>query len=182
MQSPQQLSNAFGQVAKQLEPEVVNINSESTPKAPRRRLRRPDRNNPNSPNSPDDNGQDPFQDFFDRFFGGQGGDEGVTVRPQGPEGGRERSLGSGIIMNANGYIVTNFHVVDGADRIRVKLKDDPPGTLHEAKVIGVDRETDLAVIKIDPPKDGTLHPARLGDSDNMTGRRLGAGYRQPLWT
>jgi serine protease Do len=168
MQSPQQLSNAFGQVAKQLEPEVVNINSESTPKAPRRRLRRPDRNNPNSPNSPDDNGQDPFQDFFDRFFGGQGGDEGGDGGAQGPEGGRERSLGSGIIMNANGYIVTNFHVVDGADRIRVKLKDDPPGMLHDAKVIGVDRETDLAVIKIDPPKDGTLHPARLGDSDNMT--------------
>ncbi len=166
MQSPQQLSNTFGQVAKQLEPEVVNINSESTPKTPHRRLRRPDRNNPNAPNSPDDNGQDPFQDFFDRFFGGQGGDEGGG--PQSPEGGRERSLGSGVIMNANGYIVTNFHVVDGADRIRVKLKDDPPGVLHEAKVIGVDRETDLAVIKIDPPKEGTLHPARLGDSDSMT--------------
>jgi serine protease Do len=171
MQSPQQLSNAFGQVAKQLEPEVVNINSESTPKAPRRRMRRPDRTNPNNPNSPDDNGQDPFQDFFDRFFGGQGqgGDEGGGGGgAQGPDGGRERSLGSGVIMNANGYIVTNFHVVDGADRIRVKLKDDPPGVLHDAKVIGVDRETDLAVIKIDPPKDGALHPARLGDSDNMT--------------
>src|SRR5437763_12972273 len=65
MQSPQQLGNTFGSIAKQLSPAVVNINSESTPK-PRRRMRRP-----NSPNSPD--GQDPFQDFFDRFFGGQGG-------------------------------------------------------------------------------------------------------------
>lgn len=168
MQSPQQLSNTFRQVAKQLEPAVVNINSESTPRAPRRRMRRPA--NPNdrtNPNGPDDNGQDSFQDFFDRFFGGQGqgGDDGEG--PQGPGGGRERSLGSGIIMNANGYIVTNFHVVEGADRIRVKLKDDAPGVLHDAKVIGIDRETDLAVIKIEPPKDHALVAARLGDSDGM---------------
>src|SRR5947209_13426862 len=66
MQSPQQLSNTFRQIAKQLEPAVVNINSESTPKTPRRRLRRPDRSNPNNPNNPDDEGQDQFQDFFDR--------------------------------------------------------------------------------------------------------------------
>src|SRR5947209_12386852 len=163
MQSPQQLSNTFRQIAKQLEPAVVNINSESTPKTPRRRSRRPDRSNPNNPNNPDDEGQDPFQDFFDRFFGGQGPDEGG---PSGPQG-RERSLGSGVIMNANGYIVTNFHVVDGADRVRVKLKEDPPGVLHDAKVVGIDRETDLAVIKIEPPKDHQLVPARLGDSEGM---------------
>src|SRR5204863_8960981 len=60
-----------------------------------------------------------------------------------------------------------FHVVDGADRIRVKLQDDPPGTLHDAKVVGSDRETDLAVIKIEPPKDRPLKPARLGDSEAM---------------
>src|SRR5437660_9440210 len=63
MQSPQQLGNTFGQIAKQLSPAVVNINSESMPK-PRRRMRRP--NSPNNPNSPDGGGQDPFQDFFDR--------------------------------------------------------------------------------------------------------------------
>jgi serine protease Do len=119
---------------------------------------------PNSPNNPD-GGQDPFQDFFDRFFGGQGGQGGDDSPFQGPDGGRERSLGSGVILNSNGYIITNFHVVDGADRIRVQLKDEPPGVLHEAKVIGSDRETDLAVIKIEPPKDKTLSPARLGDSD-----------------
>src|SRR5205807_7975537 len=60
MQSPQQLGNSFGSIAKQLSPAVVNINSESTPK-PRRRMRRP--NSPNTPNSPDGGGQDPFQDF-----------------------------------------------------------------------------------------------------------------------
>jgi serine protease Do len=156
MQSPQQLSNTFRQVAKQLEPSVVNINSESSARQPtRRRSRRP--------NAPDGGGEDPFQDFFDHFFGGQGGDD----QPMPPGGGREQSLGSGVIMNANGYIITNFHVVDGADRIRVKLKDEPPGVLHDAKVIGSDRETDLAVIKIEPPKDHTLTPARLGDSDGM---------------
>jgi serine protease Do len=166
MQTPQQLGNTFGQIAKQLSPAVVNINSESTPK-PRRRMRRP-----NSPGGGGD-GQDPFQDFFDRFFGGQGqggqgGQGGQDDSPfQGPDGGRERSLGSGVILNSNGFIITNFHVVDGADRIRVQLKDEPPGILHEAKVIGSDRETDLAVIKIDPPKDKTLTPARLGDSDAM---------------
>ncbi|MGH9570563.1 MAG: trypsin-like peptidase domain-containing protein, partial [Candidatus Angelobacter sp.] len=67
----------------------------------------------------------------------------------------------------NGYIITNFHVVDGADRIRVKLKDDAPGVLRDAKIIGVDRETDLAVIKIDPPKDQPLTTAKLGNSDGM---------------
>ena len=167
MQTPQQLSSNFRQVAKQLEPSVVNINSESAPRQqqmPRRRGRRPDRNN-----SPDGGGQDPFQDFFDRFFGGQGGQGGGDDDQGGgfPGGGREQSLGSGIIMNANGYIVTNFHVVDGADRIRVKLKDEPPGVLHDAKVVGIDRETDLAVIKIEPPKEHPLVPARLGDSDAM---------------
>jgi serine protease Do len=167
MQSPQQLSNTFRGVAKQLEPSVVNINSESNAKQPRRRMRR------GAP--PGGGGEDPFQDFFDRFFGGQGqggqggggGDDDGGGGGMPPGMGREQSLGSGVIMNANGYIITNFHVVDGADRIRVRLKDDPPGILHDAKVIGSDRETDLAVIKIDPPKDHALSPARLGDSDGM---------------
>ena len=159
MQSPQQLSNTFRQVAKQLEPSVVNINSETNARQPQRRRGR----RPNAP--PDGGGEDPFQDFFDHFFGGQGG--GGDDQQMPPGAGREQSLGSGVIMNANGYIITNFHVVDGADRIRVKLKDEPAGVLHDAKVIGSDRETDLAVIKIDPPKDHTLTPARLGDSDAM---------------
>jgi serine protease Do len=167
MQSPQQLSNTFRTVAKQLEPSVVNINSESSPKQPRGRgrLRR----------NPQGGGEDPFQDFFDRFFGGQqggqgggpGGDDEGGGGGLPPGMGREQSLGSGVIMNANGYIITNFHVVDGADRIRVRLKDDPPGVLHDAKVVGSDQETDLAVIKIEPPKDHPLTPARLGDSDSM---------------
>jgi serine protease Do len=58
--------------------------------------------------------------------------------------------------------------VEGADRIRVKLKDDAPGVLRTAKLIGTDTETDLAVIKIDPPKETPLTVAKLGDSDAMT--------------
>ena len=150
--SPQMLSNQFSQISKQLEPSVVNINTESTIKTPRRRR--------GAPNGDDD--ANPFDDFFDRFFGGQGGQGG-----QGPGGGaiRERSLGSGVIVDPKGYIVTNRHVVEKADRIRVRLQDDPPGVLHEAKVIGSDQETDLAVIKIEGDKPFPV--ARLGNSDSM---------------
>ena len=147
--SPRQLSSQFAQVAKQLEPSVVNINTESTIKNPHR-----GRKNPG-----DDEDDNPLDDFFDRFFGGQGG--------QGGDGSplRERSLGSGMIVDPKGYIVTNRHVVEKADRIRVKLQDDPPGVLHDAKVIGTDPETDLAVIKIEV--DRPLPAAKLGNSDSM---------------
>ena len=159
MQTAQQLSTTFAQVAKKVEPAVVNINTESNPK-PRRRLNRGQGNQ-----------GDDLQDFFNRFFGGQGqggGDDEQNPFGEGPGAGRSRSLGSGVILNPNGYIITNFHVVDGADRIRVKLKDDPPGVQRDAKVVGIDRETDLAVIKIEPPKDRPLVAAALGDSDAMT--------------
>jgi serine protease Do len=155
--APQQLSTAFSQISKQLEPSVVNINTESTIKSPHHRQRvRPD---------PDqDQGGDedtPFQDFFDKFFGGPGGQGG-------PEAGtiRQRSLGSGVIVDSKGYIVTNRHVVEKADRIRVKLQDENPASPgHDAKVIGMDQETDLAVIKIDV--DHALPAAKLGNSDGM---------------
>jgi len=153
--APQQLSNAFSQISKQLEPSVVNINTESTIKNPhRRRSIRPD------PDQDQGNGDEdsPFQDFFDKFFGGQGGPEAGTIR--------QRSLGSGVIVDSKGYIVTNRHVVEKADRIRVKLMDENPATPgHDAKLIGMDQETDLAVIKIEV--DRPLPPAKLGNSDGM---------------
>ncbi|HZR29402.1 MAG TPA: Do family serine endopeptidase [Terriglobales bacterium] len=156
--SPQQLSSAFAGIAKELEPSVVNINTESVIKPRSRRRIAP----PGGGDEGDQGqGQDPFQDFFDRFFGGQGGD-GV---PGGPEGMRQRSLGSGVIVDPKGYIVTNNHVVEKADRIRVQLQDEPEGVLHDAKVIGVDPETDLAVIKIEAKRE--LPAAKLGDSDVM---------------
>ena len=155
MPAPQQLSNTFSQIAKQLEPTVVNINTESTIKAPKRRPRQPGQGQ---------EGDDPFQDFFDRFFGGP--DQQNPNGSPDAQGMRQRSLGSGVIVDSKGYIVTNAHVVEKADRIRVKLMDDPQGAAgHDAKVIGVDRETDLAVIKIDAGR--ALPAAKLGNSDSM---------------
>ncbi|HEY4842371.1 MAG TPA: Do family serine endopeptidase [Terriglobales bacterium] len=155
--APQQLSNAFSQISKQLEPSVVNINTESTIKNPHARRRGNQRAEPD----PDqDNGGDdsPFQDFFDKFFGGQNGPEAGTIR--------QRSLGSGVIVDSKGYIVTNRHVVEKADRIRVKLQDENPASPgHDAKLIGMDQETDLAVIKIE--LDHPLPAAKLGNSDGM---------------
>jgi len=156
--APQQLSNVFSQISKQLEPSVVNINTESTIKNPHRRG--PVRPDPRE-QAPGDEGDQgdgtPFQDFFDKFFGGQGGEAGNI---------RQRSLGSGVIVDAKGYIVTNRHVVEKADRIRVKLQDESPASPgHDAKLIGMDQETDLAVIKIE--MDHPLPAAKLGNSDGM---------------
>jgi serine protease Do len=155
--APQQLSNTFSQIAKQLGPSVVNINTESTIKTQQRRRR--------GEQNPDDDenggGGGSMDDFFNHFFGGPGGQGG-----QGGDGSiRERSLGSGVIVDAKGYIVTNRHVIEKADRIRVRLQDDPPGVQHDAKVIGEDSETDLAVIKID--LDRPVPSAKLGNSDGM---------------
>src|SRR6202049_5067606 len=152
--SPQQMSNTFSQIAKQLEPSVVNINTESTIKnVHRRRGQNPD----------DDDSGGGMDDFFNHFFGGPGGQAVPGTPNDGPI--RERSLGSGVIVDPKGYIVTNRHVVEKADRIRVRLQDDPPGIQHDAKVIGEDQETDLAVIKID--MDRAVPVAKLGNSDSM---------------
>jgi serine protease Do len=153
--SPKQLSNEFSQIAKQLGPSVVNINTESTIKSPHRRR------GGQPPDDQDNGGGGGMDDFFNRFFGGPGGQGGAG----GDNSIRERSLGSGVIVDPKGYIVTNRHVVEKADRIRVRLQDDPPGIQHDAKVIGEDQETDLAVIKIDLER--AVPSAKLGNSDSM---------------
>jgi serine protease Do len=146
------LSQAFAQIAKQLEPSVVNINTESTIKNPhRRRGQQP---------GPDDDDNGGLDDFFNHFFGGPGQGPG-----QGDGSIRERSLGSGVIVDAKGFILTNRHVVEKADRIRVRFEDDPPGVQHDAKVIGTDQETDLAVIKVE--SDRALPAAKMGNSDGI---------------
>jgi serine protease Do len=144
----QKQTSQFGQIAKSVEPSVVNINTDSVIKPPKRR-RAPGGGGGGS----DD---DPFHDFFDRFFGSPDGGDGTV---------RERSLGSGVIVDSNGYIITNQHVIDNATRVRVKLMDDPPGVTHDAEIIGSDKETDLAVIKIKP--DRPLKAAKIGNSDSM---------------
>jgi serine protease Do len=159
MPSPQQMSNTFSQIAKQLEPSVVNINTESTIKNVRRR--RGGQGQDDEDGGGDGSGG--MDDFFNHFFGGPSGQAGPGG--QGDGSVRERSLGSGVIVDPKGYIVTNRHVIEKADRIRVRFEDDPPGVQHDAKVIGSDQETDLAVIKVEI--DRALPAAKMGNSDSM---------------
>jgi serine protease Do len=130
---PVSLSNAFSQIASQLEPAVVNISTEAMVAPPQRGGRGQQ--------------QDPF-DFFD-FFGGAPDQDF-----------RARGLGTGFIVDKAGYILTNHHVVDQADKIKVRLDDS---TEYDAKLIGSDEETDLAVIKIEVGRE--LPTAKLGNSD-----------------
>lgn len=94
-----------------------------------------------------------FSPFFDDFFGG---------RPPQPRYRRETSLGSGVIINKEGYILTNDHVVRDAESIRVKLSNEK---IYNGKVVGEDPKTDLAVIKISAREE--LPMAVLGDSDKL---------------
>ena len=142
---PSQLQNSFAGIAKALEPSVVNISTEYIQKVSAPGTRR----SPNSQNPED------MQDLFRRFFGGPGGG-GMSPddMPRGP------SLGSGFVLDRNGYIMTNNHVVEKANRIRVKFNNDP--TEYDAKVIGTDAATDLAVIKVEK---SNLTPVKIGNSD-----------------
>jgi serine protease Do len=154
---PKNLSNGFSQIVKQVGPAVVNINTEELPKQSTSKGKRGQQDNGQG----DDDQNNDMQDFLHRFFGGQGGGEDA------PDAGPRRALGSGFIVDTNGYIITNNHVVDKADHIYVKLSTDPdddadPG--RPATVVGVDKDTDIAVIKIDP-KGLNLPTVKLGNSD-----------------
>ncbi|HXV78541.1 MAG TPA: DegQ family serine endoprotease [Candidatus Binatia bacterium] len=93
----------------------------------------------------------PFGDFFGPFLEGN-----PSLRPE------QRGVGSGFVLSRDGYIVTNNHVVEDADQIKVKLAD---GKEYEGKVVGRDPKTDLALVKIDGASD--LHALTLGDSDEL---------------
>ncbi len=130
----------FVVLAKELKPAVVNIST--TKKV---RSRRPALPGPHTPY------HDFFDEFFERFFEGQ----------QGPPR-QAQSLGSGFIISKDGYILTNDHVVDGADEIRVLLAD---GRTFTAAIKGLDPKLDIALLKIDTGED--LPMARLGDSEGL---------------
>jgi serine protease Do len=97
----------------------------------------------------------PFQDFFDEFFKGQGGEGGNRQRTV-------NSLGSGFVIDPTGFIVTNNHVIEGADDIEVNFAN---GSKLKAKLIGTDTKTDLALLKVEPKKPLTAVP--FGDSRQM---------------
>ena len=182
--SPVNLSTDFTKIAKEVGPAVVNINTVSYPKNSSGRGFQGNLQGPDD-NTPDGDGQDGqgqgqapgqgqgqapgqgqggdngMQDFFNHFFGfgGPQGPEG-----QAPDGGEREALGSGFIVDPHGYIITNNHVIDKADKINVKLTTDPVGYPgHPAKVVGIDKDTDIAVLKI--TVDHPLPTIKLGNSD-----------------
>lgn len=104
---------------------------------------------------------DPFLEFF---FGPQLRQQPRRQEEPGERQPRQLGLGSGVIISSDGYIVTNNHVIDEAERLEVTLNDNRN---YEAKVIGADSNTDLALIKIDLPEGETLHVIPMGDSDNL---------------
>ncbi len=163
--------NDFVRIAKMVGPAVVNINTQTLPKESGNRSHRnfQFRGQPN-PQNPDDNDNDQqqepdnnFQDFFNHFFGQTPG--GPGGQDEGDNGQVQESLGSGFIVDSKGYIITNNHVIDKADKIYVKLSTDPDNEDlgRPARVIGVDKATDLAVIKIDTST--PLPTVRMGNSD-----------------
>jgi serine protease Do len=99
----------------------------------------------------------PDEDFFRRFFGDPGDEQRPS--PRQPRPFRQSGLGSGVIVTTDGYILTNNHVVDDADEIRVELTD---GRSLVAKLVGTDEPSDLALLKINATN---LHAVNLGNSD-----------------
>ncbi|ACO33470.1 MULTISPECIES: trypsin-like peptidase domain-containing protein [Acidobacterium] len=149
---PVNLATNFTKIAKEVSPAVVNISTETVPKHV---------NNQQQMGPGGDNG---MQQFFQHFFG---------MGPMGPQEGQpddsgqvREALGSGFIVDPHGYIITNYHVIKGATSILVKLKSDPAGSNgHTATVVGFDKSTDLAVIKI--KVDHPLPVVQMGNSDSM---------------
>lgn len=145
--SVQELSNEFTKLAKQTEPSVVNITTDYT-----RRERQTSRNRRPGIGEEDEDGMDLFRRFF------QGPSPEMPQRPW-----QQEATGSGFIVDKHGYIMTNYHVIERADGIKVKMAHDK--TEYKAKMVGYDRETDLAVIKIDPARQ--LDAVRIGNSDGV---------------
>ncbi|HET7874024.1 MAG TPA: Do family serine endopeptidase [Methylomirabilota bacterium] len=136
------LQQSFVGVAQQVRPAVVHLGTIQRAK-PRR--------GPSLPPA----GDDPFfRDFFNQFFGSEG---------QGPGGEfRRPGLGSGVIIDKRGLVLTNFHVVRGADEVLIRLADKRE---YRGQILGTDPKTDLAVVRFQP--DHPLPVAALGNSDAL---------------
>jgi serine protease Do len=152
-----QLGNEFTKLAKKLDPSVVYITADFTPKAV---VNPHGRNGQEEEDQPGPSSGDEGSDLFRRFFkNGPGGGETVPRAMR-----RQEQSGTGFIVDRNGYIITNNHVVSRVDHIRVRLHTDDT-TDYRARIIGVDPETDLAVIKIDPKS--PLTAVTIGNSDGV---------------
>ena len=108
--------------------------------------------------------------LFRRFFGGDSDDNSLKSLPDKVE----RGTGSGFIIGSDGRLITNAHVVDGAEQVQVTLKD---GQTYEGKVLGTDSFTDVAVVKIDA---NDLPTVSLGDADNLTPGEWAIAIGNPL--
>lgn len=133
--------NSFADIVERLSPAVVNVSTTQIVETRGGGL--------------DLDPGDPFQEWYQEF--GDRGPDGDKPRKR-----RQNSLGSGFIIDASGYVVTNSHVVEQADKISVILADD---TVHDAKLVGRDPRTDVALLKIDAKRD--LPVVTWGDSDKM---------------
>jgi len=139
------LQEAFRAVAKEVKPAVVNVSAVKI--SPTR-----DRMSDMDPFFENHPFREYFGDeFFRRFFGG----------PRGPQQHRQQGLGSGFIFDHRGYILTNRHVINGADEIQVTLEGKKK---VKARVVGVSPKTDVAILKIDG---GNFPVAKFGDSDSL---------------
>jgi serine protease Do len=171
--APVHMENDFSRVAKMLEPSVVNISTRYIPKTeakarpnanPRRRQQQQPDDDDDTPNGgPGAGGNGNLQDFFNRFFGGPNGGQGFQFGE--PEDQPSASLGSGVVVDKNGYILTNNHVVEKATKITVKFMNDPEE--YPAMVIGTDSDTDLAVIHVENVDKKKLVPAKIGNSEAL---------------
>jgi serine protease Do len=142
VQGPSVALPNFTALVEKVKPAVFSVQVDIDPAA---RLTRSDDDDEQPGPSPFQNGQNPFkgtpfEHFFDNF--GNGGRSG----PATPRGEMVKALGSGFFISADGYAVTNNHVVDGATKVAVVTDD---GKTHSAKVVGVDSKTDLALLKVE---------------------------------
>lgn len=141
------LSDAFQHVARTLRPSVVSISSVKRLQVNEPQVRRFGA---------------PIPDEFRQFFGGDDMlDRFFFEVPSAPRGFEQQGVGSGVIVSSDGYILTNNHVVDGADEVTVTLSDKRELV---AEIVGTDKATDLAVLKV---HESGLHEARLGDSASL---------------
>jgi len=144
-ESTRMIPASFSELAKKVSPAVVNISAVRVVKDRGFIFR-----SPRQPGKPEEFGE-PF-DFFDRFFG----------RQAPPQERKQRSLGSGFIIDPSGYIITNNHVVENAQEILVLVSS---GKEYKAKIVGRDPKTDIALIKINT--ENSLPSVKLGDSDRL---------------